>query len=127
MQLKFSCKGGEGLGKLEKAKLRLKSEPSDYTFKEAEGLLISLGFEEYNKGKSSGSRVMFVRNNDKILLHKPLKKHSAHRLFLLFPFFHHHYIIFLYGCQYNVDNFGILHNCLTKTAAWGACEPRGCD
>ena len=30
-----------------------------------------MGFEEYNKGKSSGSRVMFVRNNDKILLHKP--------------------------------------------------------
>lgn len=59
------------MGKLEKAKLRLKSEPPDYTFKEAEGLLISLGFEEYNKGKSSGSRVMFVRNNDKILLHKP--------------------------------------------------------
>ena len=59
------------MGKLEKAKLRLRNEPSDYTFNEAQSLLISLGFEEYNKGKSSGSRVMFIRNEDKILLHKP--------------------------------------------------------
>ena len=63
--------GGDGLGKLEKAKLRLKSEPFDYTFVEAESLLISLGFEKHNKGKSSGSRVIFVRGNVKILLHKP--------------------------------------------------------
>lgn len=59
------------MGKLEKAKIRLKSEPTDYTFKEAKGLLISLGFEEFNKGKTSGSRVIFIRGNDKILLHKP--------------------------------------------------------
>lgn len=63
--------GGEGLGKSEKAKLRLKKEPADYTFLEAESLLISLGFEEYNKGKSSGSRVIFIRGKDKILLHRP--------------------------------------------------------
>lgn len=68
---KFQLQGGERLGKLEKAKLRLKNEPSDYTFKEAESLLISLGFEEYNKGKSSGSRVVFIRNEDKIMLHRP--------------------------------------------------------
>lgn len=62
------------MGKLEKAKLRLKNEPSDYTFKEAKGLLISLGFEEYNKGKTSGSRVVFIRQNNKIMLHKPHPK-----------------------------------------------------
>lgn len=68
---KIQLQGDEGLGKIEKAKSRLKSEPSNYTFKEAESLLISLGFEEYNKGKSSGSRVIFIRNEDKILLHRP--------------------------------------------------------
>ena len=32
-----------------------------------------MGFEEYNKGKISGSRVKFYRSRDKkvILLHKP--------------------------------------------------------
>lgn len=59
------------MGKLEKAKLRLKSEPFDYTFKEAEGLLLNLGFEEHNKGKTSGSRIIFIRGEDKIMLHKP--------------------------------------------------------
>lgn len=59
------------MGKREKAKLRLKSEPSDYTFTEAKSLLISLGFEEYNKGKTSGSRVAFIRGEEKIYLHKP--------------------------------------------------------
>ena len=59
------------MGTLEKAKERLKTEPSGYTFQEAKSLLISLGFEEYNKGRTSGSRIIFIRNNDKILLHKP--------------------------------------------------------
>lgn len=58
-------------GKLNKSKSRLKSEPSDYTYSEARSLLIALGYTEYNKGKSSGSRVMFVKNESKILLHKP--------------------------------------------------------
>ena len=59
------------MGKLEKAKLRLKNEPTDYTFKEAKSLLISLGFEEYTKGKTSGSRVLFAKDDKKIMLHKP--------------------------------------------------------
>lgn len=73
------------MGQLEKAKKRLKSEPSDYTFKEAESLLISLGFKEHNKGKSSGSRVVFIRDNVKIMLHKPhpqkeIKKYAVSQL-----------------------------------------------
>ena len=61
------------MSRSEKAKDRLKSVPKDYTFTEAENLLNSLGFERYNKGKTSGSRVMFIRKSDKlsILLHKP--------------------------------------------------------
>ena len=58
-------------GKLDKAKSRLKSIPNDYTFGEVKSLLSSMGYIEYNKGKSSGSRVMFVRDDEKILLHKP--------------------------------------------------------
>lgn len=57
--------------KLDKAKARLKSVPNDYTFGEARQLLSNIGYKEHNKGKSSGSRIMFVREDDKILLHKP--------------------------------------------------------
>ncbi|MCQ2555257.1 MAG: type II toxin-antitoxin system HicA family toxin [Clostridia bacterium] len=61
------------MSKFEKAKERLKSYPKDYTYQEAKSILSQLGFEESNKGKTSGSRVKFYRENDQrvILLHKP--------------------------------------------------------
>ena len=61
------------MSKFEKAKERIKSNPKDYTNKEAKALLSQMGFVEYNKGKTSGSRVKFYRDSDKkvILLHKP--------------------------------------------------------
>ena len=61
------------MGKLEKAKESLRSIPKDYTYSEARVLLIALGFQEFKKGKTSGSRMMFYRETDnaKILLHKP--------------------------------------------------------
>ena len=61
------------MGKLEKAKERLKQIPRDYTYIEARNLLIALEFEEWNKGKTSGSRVQFYRKRDKAIidLHKP--------------------------------------------------------
>lgn len=70
---------------LDKAKARLKAEPSDYTFNEARSLLRSLGYTEFNKGKSSGSRVMFVKDGVKILLHKPhpgneMKRYAVQQL-----------------------------------------------
>nr|DAO82597.1 MAG TPA: hypothetical protein [Caudoviricetes sp.] len=72
LQLSSSCKGGAGLGKqLEKAIERLKSLPRDYTYTEAKSLLQQLGYEEYNKGKTSGSRVIFIKGTHKIDLHKP--------------------------------------------------------
>ena len=62
-------------GKRDKAIDRLKLDPKDYTFSEARSLLIKLGYKEYNKGKTSGSKVMFVKGKpdgmDKICLHKP--------------------------------------------------------
>ena len=59
--------------KLEKAIQRLKSIPRDYTYAEAKYILGQLGFVELNKGKTSGSCVMFYRpyDKEKFLLHKP--------------------------------------------------------
>ena len=61
------------MGQIEKTKDRLRSLPKDYTYAEAGYLLKHMGFTEYQKGKTSGSRVMFYRKKDnvKILLHKP--------------------------------------------------------
>ena len=61
------------MSKFEKARERILLKPKDYTYTEAKYLLSQLGFEEYNKGKTSGSRVKFYRPRDAriILLHKP--------------------------------------------------------
>ena len=61
------------MSKLEKAKERILQRPKDYTYDEARYLLGKMGFNEYNKGKTSGSRVRFFRESDRavILLHKP--------------------------------------------------------
>ena len=61
------------MSKSEKAKERLRSAPKDYTYTEAKSLLCSLGFEEFSKGKTSGSKIMFYRkeDGDKVLMHKP--------------------------------------------------------
>ena len=50
---------------------RLKARPKNFTYDEAESLLLSLGFMKSNKGKTSGSRVMFVKDFAQIKLHKP--------------------------------------------------------
>lgn len=61
------------MSKFDKAKERILQKPKDYTYTEAKYLLGKMGFEEYNKGKTSGSRVRFFRERDRkvILLHKP--------------------------------------------------------
>ncbi len=61
------------MSKFEKAKERILGKPKDYTYTEARYLLGKMGFEEFNKGKTSGSRVRFYREKDKkvVLLHKP--------------------------------------------------------
>lgn len=61
------------MSKIDKARERLLARPKDYTYSEAKYLLSQIGFEEYNKGKTSGSRVKFYRSSDEriILLHKP--------------------------------------------------------
>ena len=60
------------MGTKEKLIDRLKSQPKDFTFDEAERLLPLFGYVKSNKGKTSGSRVMFIdAQKRKILLHKP--------------------------------------------------------
>ena len=59
------------LGKKEKLIARLKTIPKDFTFDEMETLLIAFGVEMSNKGKTSGSRVKFIKDDIPIILHKP--------------------------------------------------------
>ncbi len=59
------------MSKQEKQIERLKSVPKDFTFDEMKSLLYSLGFQLSNKGKTSGSRVMFVNGQIVIGFHKP--------------------------------------------------------
>ena len=60
------------MGQKEKLIQRLKAKPKDFTFDEAEALLGYLSYIRSNKGKTSGSRVMFIsEEHEAILLHKP--------------------------------------------------------
>lgn len=60
------------MGQKEKLIRKLKSVPRDMTFDEVETLLRYLTYLRSNKGKTSGSRVMFTSDaHPPILLHKP--------------------------------------------------------
>ena len=61
------------MGQKEKLIAKLKSNSKTFTFDDAESLLGYFNYYRSNKGKTSGSRVMFINEatNDKILLHKP--------------------------------------------------------
>ena len=60
------------MGTKEKLIERFKALPSDFTFDELEKFLKCFGYEKSNKGKTSGSRVIF-KNQEKrpIMIHKP--------------------------------------------------------
>ncbi len=59
------------MSRKEKLIARLLSLPKDFTYDEMRTLLGYLGFEERSKGKTSGSRVEYVKQEITILLHKP--------------------------------------------------------
>lgn len=60
------------MGQKEKLIQRLKSKPKDMTFQEVETILRYLSYERDDKGRTSGTRVMFVsETHPPILLHKP--------------------------------------------------------
>ena len=59
------------VGQKEKLINRLKSRPKDFTF-DVESLLGYLDYKRSDKGRTSGSRVMFVNDNHPpIMMHKP--------------------------------------------------------
>lgn len=46
--------------------------PKDFTYKELTRLLKHFGYRVYAKGKTSGSRIVFINNENHIIrLHKP--------------------------------------------------------
>lgn len=56
----------------EKLIARFLTFPSDFTFDELERLLTAFGYIQSNKGKTSGSRVIFKdKDGHPIMLHKP--------------------------------------------------------
>ena len=60
------------MGQKEKLIERLRSKPRDFTFDEVETLLRYFGYRRSDKGRTSGSRVMFVaEEHPPLMLHKP--------------------------------------------------------
>jgi len=57
----------------EKLITRFKTLPKDFSYNELVRLLLSLGYEVSNKGKTSGSRVQFINKEKKLIIdiHKP--------------------------------------------------------
>ena len=61
------------MSRKEKLVERFRKQPKDFTFQELTKLLSGFGYIEENKGRTSGSRVLFY-NKEKghsIMLHKP--------------------------------------------------------
>lgn len=60
------------MGTKDKLIERFRQQPNDFTFDEMERLLSIFGYKMSNKGKTSGSRIIY-RNGEKrpIMLHKP--------------------------------------------------------
>ena len=80
MQLNFSCISldlcytiikGALMGTKEKLITRLRENPKDFTFDEMRIALEFIGFQMSTQGKTSGSRVKFIKGNMIIILHKP--------------------------------------------------------
>ena len=61
------------MSKKEKLIKRLFQRPKDFTYDEAKSLLQSFDYEEYNKGKTTGSKVRFYNKTSKKIfyLHRP--------------------------------------------------------
>lgn len=56
------------MGTIDKLIIKLKSSPNDLKYSDFKKIMEHFGYVEYNKGKTSGSRVIFYRksDNDKI-------------------------------------------------------------
>lgn len=59
------------MGTKDKLIERFKAQPKDFTWSEYARLFGILGFELSNKGKTSGSRVIFLKGEMSYIAHKP--------------------------------------------------------
>ncbi|MCF0142849.1 MAG: type II toxin-antitoxin system HicA family toxin [Parasporobacterium sp.] len=60
------------MGQKDKLIAKLKSKPKTFTFDDAEALLRYFSYRRSNKGKTSGSRIIFISDqHPSILMHKP--------------------------------------------------------
>ena len=59
------------MSKKNKLLSRLKAKPKDFMFTEAQNLLELCGYNLFNAGKTSGSRVSFVKGKKVFRMHKP--------------------------------------------------------
>ena len=60
------------MGQKEKLIERLRASPKTFTFDDVESLLRYFGYSRSNKGRTSGSRIMFLsEDHPPILMHKP--------------------------------------------------------
>lgn len=60
------------MGQKEKLIERLRAKPKTFTFDDAESLLRYFGYTRSNKGRTSGSRIMFLSGeHPPFLMHKP--------------------------------------------------------
>lgn len=60
------------MGTKEKLIERFKTLPNDFTWEEMVRMLTSLGYVQANKGRSSGSRVIFKGEGKRpVMLHRP--------------------------------------------------------
>lgn len=60
------------MGQKDKLVRRLRALPRDFTYDEAETLLRYFGYRRSDKGRTSGSRVMFISDeHGALMLHRP--------------------------------------------------------
>jgi hypothetical protein len=59
------------MSKKDKLIARLRSKPKDFEFDEAKALLELCGYTVYNAGKTSGSRICFIKGQKVFRMHKP--------------------------------------------------------
>ena len=75
------------MGTKDKLILRFKAFPKDFTWEEVRRMLLFMGYSLRNKGKTSGSRVIFICDGRKpIMLHKPhpgniMKEYALRQLY----------------------------------------------
>jgi predicted RNA binding protein YcfA (HicA-like mRNA interferase family) len=72
------------MGKHEKLIEKLLRKPKNFTYVELVTLLNGFGYQEENRGRTSGSAVAFyhAKLNDKIMIHKPHPQKEVKRYVL---------------------------------------------